>query len=152
MGVCFPCASKLMFRESCLMWGISLGRSKVCLQTSFYVNFPFPFYASSVNSELSPGQSGPGSVSFKWLLPSLVCACMLRHFRCVWLYATLWTAAHQVPLSLGILQARILEWVAISFSRRSFWLRDRTHVSCISRRILYHWPTWESPRKTYPTL
>ena len=30
---------------------------------------------------------------------------------------TLWTAAHQAPLSIGILQARILEWVAIPFSR-----------------------------------
>ena len=34
--------------------------------------------------------------------------------------ATPWTAACQAPLSMGILQARILEWVAISFSRRSF--------------------------------
>ena len=30
----------------------------------------------------------------------------------------------------GILQARILEWVAIPFSRRSSWLRDWTRVSC----------------------
>ena len=33
---------------------------------------------------------------------------------------------------LGILQARILEWVAISFSRRSSWPRNQTHVSCVS--------------------
>jgi len=32
----------------------------------------------------------------------------------------------------GILQARILEWVSISFSRRSSWPRDRTLISCIS--------------------
>ena len=32
----------------------------------------------------------------------------------------------------GILQARILEWVAISFSRGSSLLRDRTQVSCIA--------------------
>ena len=38
----------------------------------------------------------------------------------------------------GIFQARILEWVAISFSRGSSRLRDRTHTSCISRQILYH--------------
>ena len=31
----------------------------------------------------------------------------------------------------GIFQARILEWVAISFSRRSSWPRDWTRVSCI---------------------
>ena len=32
----------------------------------------------------------------------------------------------------GILQARILEWVAISFSRESSRPRDGTHVSCIT--------------------
>ena len=32
---------------------------------------------------------------------------------------TPWTVARQAPLSMGILQARILEWVAISFSRGS---------------------------------
>ena len=35
----------------------------------------------------------------------------------------------------GILQARILEWVAISFSRGSSQSRDRTHVSCIAGRF-----------------
>ena len=35
----------------------------------------------------------------------------------------------------GISQARILQWVAISFSG------DRTHISCIGRRVLYHWDT-----------
>ena len=41
----------------------------------------------------------------------------------------------------GIFQARVQEWVAISFSRRSSWSRDRTCVPCISctgRWILYH--------------
>ena len=33
------------------------------------------------------------------------------------LCATPWTIAHQAPLSMGTLQARILEWVAILFSR-----------------------------------
>ena len=37
----------------------------------------------------------------------------------------------------GILQERILEWVAISFSRRSSQPRDRTLVSCIGRQVLY---------------
>ena len=32
-------------------------------------------------------------------------------------FATPWTIAHQVPLSIGILQARQLEWVAIPSSR-----------------------------------
>ena len=36
----------------------------------------------------------------------------------------------------GILQARILEWAAISSSRGSFPSRDGTHVSCIGRQSL----------------
>ena len=35
----------------------------------------------------------------------------------------------------GILQARILEWVAVSFSRGSFQPRDRTQVSHIAGRF-----------------
>ena len=45
----------------------------------------------------------------------------------------------------GNLQARILEWVAISSSRGSSWPRDQTCVSCVScigRQVLYHWATW----------
>ena len=41
----------------------------------------------------------------------------------------------------GILQARILEWFAISFSKGSSWPRDQSHVSyvfCIGRLVLYH--------------
>ena len=42
---------------------------------------------------------------------------------------------------LGISQTKILEWVAISFSRKSSWTRDWTHIFCIGRQILYHWAT-----------
>ena len=41
----------------------------------------------------------------------------------------------------GISQARLLEWVAISFSRGSSLPRDGTHFSCVVRQILYHWVT-----------
>ena len=49
--------------------------------------------------------------------------------------ATPWTVARQAPLSLGILQARILEWVAILSSRGSSHPRDGTQVSCIEGRF-----------------
>ena len=45
----------------------------------------------------------------------------------------------------GISQARILEWVSISFSTGSSWARDWGHISCIGRWILYHWATREVP-------
>ena len=57
---------------------------------------------------------------------------------------TPWTASRQAPLSMGILQARVLEWVSISFSRGSSWPRDRTHIFYIGRCILYRWAIWES--------
>ena len=37
-----------------------------------------------------------------------------------------------------VFQTRILEWIVISFSRRSSWVRARTCVSGIARWILYH--------------
>ena len=48
----------------------------------------------------------------------------------------------------GILQTRILEWVAISYSRGSFPPRDRTHVCCLSctgRQVLSKCATQEAP-------
>ena len=58
---------------------------------------------------------------------STVCAA-LSHVR---LFAASGTIARQAPLSMGILQARILEWVAIPSSRGSSQPRDRTQVSRI---------------------
>ena len=58
-----------------------------------------------------------------------------------------WTIAFQAPSVLRISQARILEWVAISSSRRSSQARDRTWVSCVSytgRRVLCQRATWEA--------
>ena len=43
----------------------------------------------------------------------------------------------------GIFQARVLEWVAISFSRRSSQPRDQTRVSRIAGRCLTIWATGE---------
>ena len=43
-----------------------------------------------------------------------------------------------------ILQAGILEWVAISFSRGSSWPRDQTHLSCIACRSFTVWATREA--------
>ena len=52
----------------------------------------------------------------------------------------------------GILQARILEWVAISFSRESSGLRDQTRVSCITGRFFTVWATrkaWKAECTTW---
>ena len=62
-----------------------------------------------------------------------LCVFVFKYYLCekwkwkslsyVRLFATPWTVAH------GILQGRILEWVAFAFSRGSYQPRDRTHVS-----------------------
>ena len=52
---------------------------------------------------------------------------------------TPWTATHQAPLSMGILQATILEWVAMPSSSRSSQPRDRTQVSHIADRFFTNW-------------
>ena len=52
------------------------------------------------------------------------------------------SSVHAIP------KARILEWVAVSYSRGSSPPRDQTCISCIShigRQILYHWATWDAP-------
>ena len=44
----------------------------------------------------------------------------------------------------GTSRARTLEWVAISSSRGSSQIRDRTHISFIGRQVLYQWPIREA--------
>ena len=44
----------------------------------------------------------------------------------------------------GILQAKIVEWVAIPFSRGSLQPRDRTQVSHIAGRFFTNWATREA--------
>ena len=50
------------------------------------------------------------------------------------------------PKKTGILQARILEWVATPFSRGSSQPRDGTQVSCIACRFFTVWATREAPK------
>ena len=66
--------------------------------------------------------------------------CVLSHFSWVQLFATPWTVAHQALLSMWILQARILESVAIPCSRGSSQPKDRIHISC-----LMHWQSGYLP-------
>ena len=49
----------------------------------------------------------------------------------------------------GIFQARVLEWVAISFSRGSSQPRDQTQVSCVAGRCFTLWATRDAPFRIY---
>ena len=59
----------------------------------------------------------------------------LSHVR---LFATPWTGARQAPPSLGILQARVLEWVAMSSARGVFPTQGLNLGLLHCRRILHH--------------
>ena len=50
----------------------------------------------------------------------------------VHLFVTPWTVARQTPLSMRVLQAKILEWIAMPSSRGSSQPRDQTKVSLIA--------------------
>ena len=51
-----------------------------------------------------------------------------------------------------VLQARILEWVAMPSSRGSSQPMDGTYISCIGRWTLYHWATREAHGTSNPEL
>ena len=60
--------------------------------------------------------------------------------------ATPWTVAHQAPLLMEILKARILEWVAVPFSKGSSQPRGQTPVFHIAGRLFAVWATREAPK------
>ena len=60
---------------------------------------------------------------------------------------SLWSQrlGYQTPLSIEFSRQK-LEWVAISSSRGSSWLRDRTPVSCIAGGFFTIWATRKAPQ------
>ena len=78
----------------------------------------------------------------KWLSSSssILYICVLSRFSHVWLFATLWTIACQVPLSMGF--SRKEYWSGLSCPLQgSYWPRDRnnvSYISCNGRWVLYH--------------
>ena len=86
----------------------------------------------------------------RWIfhLQNIFCACMLSH---VWLCDCMdcslpGSSVHR------ILQAKILEWVAMPSSRGSSWPRVWTCIFCFGRRILYHWATWDRSKGYFHIL
>ena len=81
----------------------------------------------------------PWQQPLKGCFRSFLCCCLVAKS-----YLTLCDPMNCSPLSSSvhwISQARILEWVAVSFSRGSSWPRDWTSVSCIAGRFFTaEWP------------
>ena len=111
-------------------------------------------WCSTLSESVLPGFQLQGRS--RSLVPSLLrFLYILGDFTCVCMYAQLYLPLCD-PMDCnppgssvhGIFQAKILEWIAISYFRGSSQPTDQTHVSCISctdRQILYHCATWEAP-------
>ena len=140
------------------------------LQFSVPHNFASDFYLlSNIQQVFLPPQSISLCLALNFIFPHgtsyiLPCtrqtACLL-HLRWseVLVAQSFLTLCDPMDWSLlgssvhGTLQARTLEQVAISFSRRSSWPRDRTHVSCTAgghftvsatREALWTWKDCET--------
>ena len=82
--------------------------------------------------------------------PSSLLFCCHRCCLVTKLFLILWDPVDcSLPDSsvYGISQARILEWVTISFSKESSLPRDRTYVSSLAGRFFTIWATWEAHPK-----
>ena len=134
--------------------------------TIFSSSFSYCVYMDNSHGALFSAQiCYPKLQAFNLLIgstPDSACACGLCHFSRVWLFAIPWTVTHHAPLLCltlcnpmdcspprssvhGILQAGILECVAMPSSKGSSWPRDWAHVSCISYiagGFFSHWATW----------
>ena len=79
-------------------------------------------------------------LAFRWANYSKeLCVCV-RVLSCVQLFFDPITCSPPGSSDHGILQTKILEWVAITSSKGCSPPRDQTCISCIGRQILYHWP------------
>ena len=89
-------------------------------------------------STMKPGPCLPSKQS--WVMRSLPSVILTFSQACAWSCLTLCNpldCSPWGPCGRGISQARILECVAISYSRESSWPRDQTHISYIGRQVLF---------------
>ena len=124
----------VFFRGSAnIRWHLSLAKDLLCRMNERSWSFLLIVFIIDMYSELK------SYISKHW--------CMLSHFSCVWLFVTLWTVACQDSVH-EILQARILQWIAIPFSRRASWPRDSAWVSCIASEFFTIWASKEADQTT----
>ena len=103
--------------------------------------------------------------SWNWLWGGLTCTILIPLCVCVLVAQSCLTLCNPPDCSLpgfsvhGILQARILEWIAIPFSRGTSHPRNRTLVSCMAGRFFtiwakvnLHFQSWFVPISLGPIL
>ena len=116
-----------------------------------YLSPEKPVFRSRSNSRTSHGTTGSKLGRYEktvnchpaYLTYMQSAVCCAWSLSLVWLFATPSTVAQQAPLFMGILQARILEWVSMPSSRGSSQPRDWTQVSCIAGGFFTSWAARE---------
>ena len=91
--------------------------------------------ANQLTKKLKLGFASSPKTLINNAIDSSMHECMLSHFSRIGLCDPV-DCSPPASTVRGILQARILEWVAISFSRGSSQPRDWIQVSCIAGRVL----------------
>jgi len=118
-----------------------------------FINLPFRlkhlsrranYHDFEVCSLITTSASVSSSLTRKGPAVALSTLCSLLSLSVVSDPETPWTVACQVPLSMGILQERILEWVVMPSSRGSSQPRDQTQVSHIACGFFTAWTTREA--------
>ena len=89
-----------------------------CCSVCWYCSFSLTHPATRGTQVIESQMKAPA----KGLLYSEHCVCVLSQSNSL----RPQSAAHQAPLSMNFFQTRILEWVAVSYSRGSFWPRNWT--------------------------
>ena len=119
--ICFSkCGNDLIHTSKTGVWGnAALQREKKVPFVKGWSGIPY-----RGNYRPFPNCTRTCSAFIRWKWKSL---------SCVQLFATSWT------IVCGILQARILEWVAFPFCRGSSQPRNRTRVSCIAGGFFTSW-------------
>ena len=122
-------------------------RARICIWTSP----PAVLYACQAE-KLCPQPPSSGNVGLCLYFPSAVNTGHLWKIVKVFVAQSCPTLCNPMDCNPpgssvhGILQARILEWVAIPFSRGFSWPRDQTPVSSIAGRFVTIWATGEVHR------
>ena len=133
-------------RRLCVLW------EDLAHQDYLKQHHGLPWWSSGWESALQCRGHGFHTWSGTWD-PTCVCLCVCMCVcvcGCVWVSQSGPTLCDPMDCSLpgsplhGILQERVPDWFAISFSRGSFWPRDWTQVSCIACRVFTIWATRDS--------
>ena len=114
----------------CGMWDLSFGCSGFSLDVVLGFSSPASMW-------------GLSSLTRDWTHIPCIERQILNHwYMCAQSCPTLRNLVDYGPPGFSVLesfQARILKWIAISYSRGSSWTRDWTCISCTGKQILYHW-------------